>query len=128
MEKANTKPMGAQQPHAAKALPPAAPAFENERQAAELQQRVTRLLSHIRDIDSNANGAFDRITSIAKLTLHYMKSPDKLANVTVIADALEQIWCTAEMAQLSQASEVQEAGLEADNDTRHLEFFARAAS
>lgn len=101
---------------------PVAPGFEGDRKAAELQKRIDRLESTVAEVDLNANGAFDRITSLAKLTLNYMKSPDNLRHIGVIADALEQIWWTAEQAQLNQASEVQDVGIEPNNDKRNLEY------
>lgn len=101
---------------------PVAPGFEGERIAAELRKRIDSLESTVAEIDLNANGAFDRITSLTKLTLNYMKSPDNLRHIDVIVDALEQIWWTAEQAQLNQASEVQDAGIEPNHDKRNLEY------
>lgn len=108
---------------AANSLPPAR--FDDERLAvnvAQLQERVDALEMALKNVDSMANGALDRITSIAKLTLHFMKSPDKARHINVVADALEQICWTAEQAQSCQEGEVRDAGITPDADVRNVEY------
>lgn len=93
--------------------PPPAPDF-----AAE--SRINTLEAALRDVDSMANGALDRIQSLVRLTIAHLRS-GMGHQVTDTINAIESIRGEAEVAQNEVERYVREAGLEPDAETRNLD-------
>ena len=88
---------------------------------------VQKLRNAVEFIDSLSQCGFSEISSIAKLALARLETPDGYRHLDDIANALNAIWCKAEDIQNCINSQAEEVGCNYVDDAQRRRWDAQRA-